>query len=423
MRKNIKYFILFLVVQLTFCGCNTPIDYTGIYSKASEITEVTIWNIQGGSTDALHEIVQGYNKIYPNVKFIVKDYENQVYKNIIKETLITKEGPDIFFSWGFEFLSDFVEADMLLDITNEFTKLGYDKMIDEEKLTGFTFDNKIYGLPIQGFNAVLYVNEELFNEYEVEMPETYEELIDVIHRFKTNGITPIALGGQESWVLSFVYMTLAIRENGIEEVKKMINNKEYLEGDGFIEAADKFIKLIDKGAFGDNFREQSNNKASYEFCNREAAMLFSGSFSSNNIEEIDPSWKESIKIIPFPITSDKSSLYEGVAGYMDTFVINKHTENKELVVDIYMKLMKDISKKVYENSNGLPVWNEHDINNQDTTVINKCLQVFPSEGYHVPYDTVFTRDLTNIHLSSLEELCSKKITVKEFINRHRGYME
>lgn len=422
MKRNVKYFMLFLAVVLVVCTYNIQVNYKTEYSKDEEVTKVTIWNLQGGSTDALHEVVKGYEDIYPNVKFVINDYENQVYKNIIKDILVTNEGPDIFFSWGFEFLSDFVEGDIVLDITEEVKKRGYNNVISDEKLRGFTFDNKVYGLPVQGFNTVLYINENMFNYYGVKIPNTYEELLLAINKFNSNGVTPISIGGQEDWLLSFLYMTLAVRENGIDEVQKMFETEKYFESEGFLEAANKFVELINKNAFGNDFVNKTINQAAYEFCNNESAMLFCGSFNSNSIQEINPEFSNEIKVIPFPVINDKSNLFQGVAGYTDTFVINKYTENKELVLDIYMRLIKDLSEKlVHEKGNGLPVLCDKDCKFDDEKLIYKCLEVFPTDGYHEPYDIVLSKELTDIHLTSLADLAKGNITAEEFIKRQKNY--
>lgn len=422
MKKNIKYFMFILTIILVICIYNISVNYNTSVMEDEDKIKVTIWNVKGGVTAALHEVIDGYREIYPNVEFVMQDYENQVYKNIVKDILVTNEGPDIFFTWGFEFLSEFIYGNMILDITEEVKERGYEKIIGEERLSGVKFNNKIYGLPIRGFDTVLFLNEGMFNEYGVKIPTTYGELLLAIDKFKSNGITPISIGGGEDWLLSMLYMTLVIREDGIENAKRMFETKEYLEGECYVEASNKFIDLIDKGAFGNDFMNKTINKAVYEFCNSESAMFFCGSYESNTIKTINEEFSKGVKVIPFPLINDNSNLLEGIAGYTDSFVINKYTENKDLVIDIYMRLVKDLSEElVHESGGGLPVWCDENCDIDEDELIYKCLEVFPTQGYHEPYDILLPKEFADIHLNSLRELAKGNITVEEFINRQREY--
>lgn len=417
-KKNLCYFILIMVTIstiLVFININLKKYKENTSNTNSETTNVSIWAIKGPTSDVLKEIVEEYKIEYPNIKFEVNEYENEKYKSIIRDTLVTNEGPDIFFSWGYNFLKEFVEADKVLDITDTYKKSGYEEEVDKEVLEGFKFDEKIYGIPVQGFNVVLYANKNLFKKYGLEYPKTYEELIDVVKVFRENNITPISLGGQEPWVMSLLYLTLAIKEEGISDTIKGITNNNYTMDEGFEIAASKLLELIDKGAFGEEFLSLSLNRATFNFVQEDAAMLFSGTFSINDIEEIGSDILDDIDVIPFPKISDDSNLYEGVGGYIDGFVINKFTENKDIVLDIYMRLIKDLS---YKSSNGIPVWNDDKLSLEEDTLLYKCYLAFPLGGYHLPYDIILPKKNSDKHLDALMKLSKKQISISDFINIH-----
>ncbi len=417
-KKKLCYFILIMVtISMIFLLINSYLksNKENIYSVNKKITKVTIWSIKGPISDDLKEIIEGYKTIYPDVKFEINEYENEKYKSIIRDTLVTNEGPDIFFSWGYNFLKEFIEADKVLDITEYYKEAGYENEINEEVLNGFKFEDSIYGIPVQGFDVVLYVNKKLFEKYNLEYPKTYEELLHSIEIFNDNNIVPISIGGQEPWVMSFMYLTLAIREEGIDEALKSINDSKYSLDEGFEVAGNRLIELIDNRAFGEEFLSLSSNRATFNFIKEEAAMLFSGSFTINDIEQMGIDILESIDVIPFPKVSDKSNLNEGVGGYIDGFVINKFTENKDLVTEIYMRLIRDLS---YKGNSGIPIWNDDKLKLNKDTLLYKCYSVFPFDGYQVPYDIILPKKLSDRHLDVLMKLCKKQISVSDFINSH-----
>lgn len=425
-KKKSTLLIILLIVTLSLIYIITVVLNKNKLiknEKYDEVVKVEIWSIQGGSIEALDKVTSGYKDIYPNVEFIIKGYENQAYKRIIKDTLVTNEGPDIFFSWGYDFLNEFVQADRILDITQEIKGREYEKKMKKNALEAFTINNKIYGIPTQGFDTVIYINKNIFEKYNVNYPETYDELLVAIEIFNENGIIPISIGGVEPWMLSQLYMSLVIREVGIDEVKSSFEANKYFENEGFKIAGEKMIQLINMNAFGDEFLTDTINQSVYRFITQDSAMTLCGSYASNTIESMIPDKLDNIDVISFPLTSDKSNLNEGVAGYTDTFVINKFTQNKELVLDIYMRLIKDLSEEQVKNGTALPVWIENNYILEESKLLYKCSEVFPVEGYHEPYDIIFSKELADIHLNSIVEFTRGDIDLDEFLKRHKSNLE
>ena len=60
----------------------------------------------------------------------------------------------------------------------------------------FTYEDKIYGLPLFGWMMGLYCNTEMFNRYNIKIPETYSELVEAVKEFREHDITPMALPGR-----------------------------------------------------------------------------------------------------------------------------------------------------------------------------------------------------------------------------------
>ena len=90
---------------------------------------------------------------------------------------------------------------------------GYlDKVFESNKELVYSDDGHIYCFPYAGNEYVLwYYNKALFEQYELEVPTTYEELLHCVEVFSDNGITPMALFGQEGWITTAMYDAIATR--------------------------------------------------------------------------------------------------------------------------------------------------------------------------------------------------------------------
>jgi raffinose/stachyose/melibiose transport system substrate-binding protein len=79
-----------------------------------------------------------------------------------------------------------------------------------------TYDGKVYGLPLTKFVGMLFCNTDYFEKYNVEYPETWDQLITAIKTFRANGITPMSLGGKDAWAIGMLHNALAIRTAGAD---------------------------------------------------------------------------------------------------------------------------------------------------------------------------------------------------------------
>lgn len=410
-KRYIIYIFLIIIIFLML----DSIKYETRFEKTDKdaTREIDIWTIQGCTGEAIERVVRRIEKENSNLKFNITQYENEIYKKMIKDVLVTNEGPDMFFVWGDRFLYEFVNGGMVLDITEKYN--DYNKL-NEEVMRAFKYNSKIYGIPIQGFNVLLYVNNDIFEKYNIKICTTYYELLNIIETVKGEGIIPIAIGGEETWMLSFLYMTLALREYGLEEVEEIIKNEKFVNEEPGREAASKVIELVEKGAFGEQFLHTSPIQAVKKFVNGEAAMLFAGSFNSNAIDELNHGKKINISAIQFPITSSNSTLQEGVGGFTESFVINQNSSNKEVLEEIYIEMMNELTNElVVEEVNGIPIVGEFPESFNKESTIYKSWLAFPKEGYHLPYDLVMPKGFTIKHFKAIEELFKENITPEEFM--------
>ena len=78
-------------------------------------------------------------------------------------------------------------------------------------------NKKSYGLPIYATtNGVIY-NKNIFKKYDLEIPESYEEFIQICDTLKAEGICPLAIGGNQeenmTYWLNYFFQKDIMEEN------------------------------------------------------------------------------------------------------------------------------------------------------------------------------------------------------------------
>lgn len=383
-------------------------------------TIIKIWALYGDVGESLIKVTNDYTKQHPNIVFEISLFKNDIYKSLIREAIITNEAPDIFYVWGDGFLQEFVDLDAVKDINDICIEENVYSNINANVLKSFTFNDNVYGVPLFGWRLMLFANEELFKDNNIKIPENYEEFVQAIKDFKNLGITPLSVGTKEPWTLSFYYMMLALNNVGIDGVKEALIDNSKFNNEGFLRAAEQFKELCDINAFSEDKLDLESYNSDFYFSEKNAAMLLNGTWvipqlenkfkNDNCISEIG------IKVIDFSSFSGKSG---GIGGYVDGFVINKNSDKIDVINDLYIKIVKEVSDEYIKEANGgIPVWNDQKISEENSPLLYEIVNNFNSDIYHGAYDQELPYWLSKIHLESIRLLFNGEITPEEFINRH-----
>ena len=189
------------------------------------------------------------------MKVNVVQVPNDDYKQRLVVAMSGGQAPDVFASWGGGWLEEFVKSGQVKDLTNE--DIEFDRFI-ETALENATYDNKIYGLPLGISPYIFYYNKEIFEKYGLEVPETYDDLLEIVDVLKENDVYPIALANQPKWPGAFFLMYFVDRLGG-EDVFKQAYRREGkgFDDEVFVKAGEYIQDLVNKGAFNPGFNVDS----------------------------------------------------------------------------------------------------------------------------------------------------------------------
>jgi len=409
--------ILFICVLMTSCNTNRKKDEMLISETDENPIHLEIWTIWGNNDilagKALQNLVDDYMKRHPEVQITITTTTTETYKSKLPSALAVNEGPDIFFVWGYGFAEPIVKSGKAVDLTPYVQEMKENAL--SNTFDALTYEDKIYGLPLFGWIMGLYCNTEMFDRYNIKIPETYSELTEAVKEFRKHCLTPMALPGREPWAISFYYMALAEREAGLEKIQKIAAGQEAFDDPSMISAAYKLKELKDLGAFSEDYYRLLSYEADSLFLEGFVPMHLNGSWLSSTLDDEEYSkLKGKVKIIPFPVITEENGTDEGIGGYVDSFMINAESENKEEAIKLYLDIMPKLSRELTQIGMGLPVWKDVRIDKEKT--IYQFLEIYPEAGYHAAYDQILPQKVREVHLAYLQDLLEGRITPEEFVS-------
>lgn len=175
-----------------------------------EVT-ITWWHnaTNGPLPDVWEEVAAEFEEANPGVNVEQTGYQNEeLQRTLIPNALAAGDPPDLFQVWPGGELRDQVENGYLMALD--------EAVADTIDSVGATInpwqvDGATYGVPftfgIEGF----WYNKDQFAEAGVEVPTTFDDLVDAVGALRDAGFTPIAVGAGDNWPAAHWWYQFALK--------------------------------------------------------------------------------------------------------------------------------------------------------------------------------------------------------------------
>lgn len=353
-RISVLLLCLLLVSAMVLTGCTipTPSGSTGntgntggtAPSKEKVSLKIEAWGIETDPNSVIiKEAVELYNGKYKDTAEISVEFtEQEQFKTKIATLMAANEAPDLFNTWAAGFLKPFVTSGKVYSISEALDKdSAWKNRYVGGVFGGFTFDGKIYAAPSTQTVVCLFYNREMFDQYGLKAPETFEELKTVCQTLKSNGITPFALGNKAPWVGAMYAELIANRVGGSEPFDKVYAGTGTWLDPSFIEAGNKMYELVEIGAFPEGFNALDNDPSREDFLAGKAAMHIMGSWAIQQVTFDGSPLAGKVDVAKFPAIEGGKGSADAWLGQPDqSFAIGSNCEDLDAAVN-FLKIMSE----------------------------------------------------------------------------------
>jgi len=206
------------------------------------------------------------------------EYDGQVYNSLEGGV-----GPDVITLRGYDSGLIVYEGGFLSDLNDII--IGLDKFPDEGLDAWRSKDGKIYGIPITAVSHGVYYHKDIFEEYGLEEPTTWDEFMEICQILKDGGETVLAQGIAHTWNINeVVYVGMGANFYGGEEARQaFMDGEAKLTDKPFVDAFKMVQDLIPY--FPTGFEALDHFDTQTLFGTKQAAMMIGGSWEIGVIEE------------------------------------------------------------------------------------------------------------------------------------------
>ncbi len=179
-----------------------------------------------GNFEALNEVINDFNEIYPNVSLSYE--QNSVY--MLRDYLNNNTGVDLFMTAAKNLYDKDTSEDYVADCCVDLSKEDIDlSAIDASLLSYGTVDGALVQVPLTRTVYGMAVNKTLLKEEGIEVPETYKQFLDALSALSDKGYTPVMASENHVYAELAAGMAMNLIEEGKGEAEAALPAFERLE--------------------------------------------------------------------------------------------------------------------------------------------------------------------------------------------------
>ena len=353
-------------------------------------------------------VVAAYMAAHPKVTIQIQAESDQGVKDKLRVLAASKQLPDIYFSWAGDFSKKFVRGGLAKDLTGDITGAWKDSFVPAA-LDAYTYDGKLYGVPITLDAKYMAYNKKLFADNGVAVPTTLEELLTACDTFKAKKIEPIAFGNQYGWPaihyltqLNPYFVPAATMATDYDPATGAFTDPGYLNS---LQAfADINTRCLTKGSNG-----ISHEAAQAQFLAGKSAMHYIEAvefFAFTEKGGAPADFANNWDFFKLPAPASPAGDVGTLEGAPDGFLVNPGSQHLDIAIDFLKFLTNaDNAKKLVADLGWLsPVQGSataDDTFAQNVTVVQ---DIAKAKAMAIWLDTVTQIDVANAYLNGLQAM-------------------
>ncbi len=345
-KYRIPHIIVFILSISFISACSATsvknaTDAPTVADTGNQRTILRFINSWGGvdsKAETLKNVLGQFTKDNPDVVIINESLFGEDFLPKIKTDFASGNDPDVFGLWPGSDINALIKAKKVADLTTLLDENFEWKHSFNPAMWDYTTQNgRIYGLPVEVIFECMFINRDLFDKYNIPVPQDFEGLKSAVLSFREHAIVPIAFNTYSEG--TYLYQSLVAIIGGKHDTEYPFSKNTVKSC--YVTAMQYVKELYDLKAFPPDCFTMTNNERNVLFKEKKAAMIVQGSWFIGDFDAED----HTVDIIPVPYIKG----YKGPEGTMvyglggGSFHMSAAAEDDPAKQDASVRLLKRLT--------------------------------------------------------------------------------
>ena len=337
-----------LILLLTACG---PEDEPTAVAEPVTLKMVTLLDQSIGEKVAIEQ----YLEDNPTITM-----ERNGYRQNPAQYLLTSPPPDIMGMGPSNILASAARQDLLMDLTDLWAQSGLLESYPENFRALSEVNGKQYYMPT-GYSWVgIYYNVAIFDQFDLQPPQTWDELMGIADTLLASGETPFSIAGRDPVATSLWLDYLNLRLNGAEFHAGILRGEESYDDPRMRQVFEVWQSLFENEYFIENITSLGSIGSltatirgdNGELGRNKAVMILS---TPSTIAELPDTFRGELDFFRFPIIDP--SLNQGEVVPSIGYMIPLESPNRLEAMDLISHMSSaDVQELLFQPDGNFPTF-------------------------------------------------------------------
>lgn len=252
-----------------------------VFGTAAEAQTITLWSHwadEKAKVAFVEEAARRFEEKHPGAKVEITWYQKGPLNTALQSALRAGKGPDVFYADPFQV--EYIENGLIQPLNG---LLQTDNIEDWAK-AAWTYDGKLYALPLEAQTIELYYNRDLAKSFGVDMPAggalDSDAFMTLVKQAKAAGKTPIVVGvADRDYPGAYLLGEMLLKKLGPDDYSRLLGGDLPYTDPRVVETFTYIHDLAEAGAFPKSIASLKLGESHGYFYNNPGGVLFPmGSF-------------------------------------------------------------------------------------------------------------------------------------------------
>lgn len=230
--------------------------------------------------------VQEFMKENPNITVNLTGQTTEEHTKKIQLAGQTDTLPDMFWVLDSD-AKDLNAAGKLFNVRPALEAADVLQYYPKTTVEGFSDGDVMYGQPSSQLVTGIWYNKQILADNGLEVPVTFDDLLDVVKVLDAKGITTISNGANQAAFSCWSFLRDLSAFGWDDKVAGLLDGSVKYNNPDFKKLYEHIAELRDAGAFADNVATTTYDQLVSRFTSGEAAMVDGGLWMAAQIQEAD----------------------------------------------------------------------------------------------------------------------------------------
>lgn len=318
----------------------SEVDYSLSNVQLEDVTIRVATRNGGGSEDAVSSYyeskVQEFNEMDNGITVEMINISTEAdYNDKLSTDFASGDAPNVFLEYGGSRVLDYLEAGYLLDLQPYleadpewyagFQETGWATC----KFEDYGYEGT-YGVPSETYQILLYYNEEILENNGIEVPTTFDELMDACAKLVEAGVTPFQVGEKDAYRFGHLHTVLSLKTYGADVAAKLGSREWTYDGEEMNAIYTMMKEMVDKGYMGENLLSTDKGMEDTAFEEGNVAFKYDGSWYPGQIQNSGSALytEQKVGVARFPYINEEYALTD-MGGPTDAYYVSTLNASEE----------------------------------------------------------------------------------------------